>query len=293
MRCLRPFRLPSGLTVNCGSCRSCRVNRSTSWTIRLLYELEDWQEAAFITLTYSDEKIPEDYGLHKSELSGFIKRLRSRFAALGSNIRFFGVGEYGTDNRSMPIGFEHGRPHYHIIVFGVDAENEEHRKIIYECWKRCDSYLLISGRGVERVNRATCAYVAGYIQKKLNGNFGKEVYEDRQPPFMLCSKRLGLKAFERKKDRLFNTGFLYYGQNKIGIPRYFRQKYDYHLDFEDKGLALATLADKFENEKHLEFNSVSQKKRFFDDWLRKKQFDYADAVDKDFRQKQKIRGGKI
>lgn len=293
MRCLRPLRLANGLTVNCGSCRACRVNRSTSWTIRLLYELEEWQTAAFVTLTYSDEFIPEDYGLRKKDLSEFVKRLRERFRYIGSNIRFFGVGEYGSDIRNMPIGFDHGRPHYHLIIFGVDAENEDHKRIIYDCWKRCDSYLILSGRGVERVNRATISYVAGYVQKKLTGDYAKETYADRQPPFMICSKRLGLSSFERKKDRLLKNGFTYYGPHKIGIPRYFRQKFNHHLDFDGQKLALKTLSSMFEKDVKLDLNSVSIKKRFFDDWLRKKENDYADKVEKDFKQLQKIRGGKL
>lgn len=293
MRCLRPLRLANGLTVNCGSCRACRVNRSTSWTLRLLYELEEWKEAAFVTLTYSDEKMPEDYGLHKEELSGFIKRLRARFEYLGFKIRFYGVGEYGQDNRSMPIGIEHGRPHYHLIIFGVDSQNVEHRRIIYDCWKKCDEFLIVSGRGVERVNRGSIAYVCGYIQKKLNGDYGKELYEERQPPFMLCSKGLGLSSFEKKASRLLKNGFTYYGSHRIGIPRFFRKKFDYNLNFEAPGLARAYLAEKFEKDLKVSLNSLSQKTRFFNDWLRTKENEYADKVDKEFKQLQKIRGGKL
>lgn len=293
MKCLRPLHLANGLTVNCGSCRACRVNRSTSWALRLLYELEDWQEAAFITLTYSDEFMPEDFGLHKKDLSDFIKRLRSRFEYLGTKIKFFGVGEYGEDNRSAPIGIEHGRPHYHLIVFGVDSENEEHRKIIYDCWRKCDSYLIISGRGVERVCRSSISYVTGYVQKKLTGDYAKELYEDRQPPFMLCSKGLGFNSFVKKSDRLLKNGFTYYGPHKIGIPRYYRKKFNHHLEFEDKGLAIHVVVDKFKRELKELPDSVIARKRLFDDWLRKKQYDYSVNFEKDFRKLQKIRGGKL
>ena len=293
MRCLRPLRLANGLTVNCGSCRACRVNRSTSWTLRLLYELEEWQQAAFITLTYKDETLPEDYGLSKRDLQLFIKRLRERFGYIGTKIKYFAVGEYGNDNRSMPIGFEHGRPHYHLIVFGIDADSDEHKRIIYDCWRRCDSYLILTGRGVERVSRATISYVTGYVQKKLNGDYAKETYEDRQPPFMICSKKLGLSSFERKKDRLFKNGFTYYGPHKIGIPRYFRQKFNHHLEFEDKGLAMNFLVNKFMKENKNLPDSVVDRKRLFEDWLLKKQYDYAAQVEKDFKQLQKIRGGKL
>lgn len=293
MRCLRPLRLANGLTVNCGSCRACRVNRSTSWTLRLLYELEEWKEAAFITLTYSDEKIPEDYGLCKRDLQLFLKRLRERFGYLGLKLRYFAVGEYGQDNRTMPIGIEHGRPHYHLIVFGVDSESKEHRKIISECWSKCDEFLIISGRGVERVNRGSIAYVCGYIQKKLNGDYGRELYEERQPPFMLCSKGLGLSSFEKKASRLLKNGFTYYGSHRIGIPRFFRKKFNFNLNFEPTGLARAYLADKFAKDLKVPLNSVSQKTRFFNDWLRTKENEYADKVDKEFKQLQKIRGGKL
>lgn len=293
MRCLRPLKLSNGLQVNCGFCRACRVNRSSAWTLRLLYEFENWKEASFITLTYSDEEIPEDFGLCKRDLQLFLKRLRERFRYIGVKIRYFAVGEYGLDNRSMPIGIEHGRPHYHLIVFGVDAENESHRKIIYDCWRKCEPYLILTGRGVERVCRASISYVTGYVQKKLTGDYARETYQNRQVPFMVCSQKLGLEYFSHCSSRLLKNGYTYLGNKKIGIPRYFRTKYDYKLDFESKPLALEYLADKFQKEHNFELNSVSQKKRFFNNWIREKQADYADKVDKDFIHKKKIRGGKL
>ena len=77
MQCQKPVTLKSGVTVNCGKCMACRINYTSAWKLRLLYELSNWDDACFVTLTYKDERVPVDYALHKKELSGFFKRLRA------------------------------------------------------------------------------------------------------------------------------------------------------------------------------------------------------------------------
>ena len=76
----------------------------------------------FLTLTYNDDNLPSDVGLHKDDLQRFFKRLRKALDT--KKIRYFACGEYG-DTTS--------RPHYHAIVFGLGL-NEIDKKYVTDAW---------------------------------------------------------------------------------------------------------------------------------------------------------------
>ena len=75
-------------------------------------------ESIFVTLTYDDNQVPmndnADLILYKPDLQNFLKRLRKRKD--GERIRYFAVGEYGTQS---------GRPHYHLCLFGCGTGGSE------------------------------------------------------------------------------------------------------------------------------------------------------------------------
>ena len=91
------------LIVPCGTCIGCRLDRAREWAIRCYHESKCHVFNSFITLTYSDEKLPPRSELVKSDLQKFFKRLRDK----GYVFRYFACGEYG------PL---HGRPHYHLLL---------------------------------------------------------------------------------------------------------------------------------------------------------------------------------
>lgn len=123
MACFRPlvaFRLDDGsisfsaksgtisdeLKLPCGSCDGCRLERSRQWAIRCVHEAQLHEHNVFATLTYDDEHLPDDSGLHHKDFQKFMKRLRKT----GRNARYFMCGEYGATN---------GRPHFHACLFNV------------------------------------------------------------------------------------------------------------------------------------------------------------------------------
>lgn len=128
--------------------------------------------ACYITLTYDDDHLPGDGGVHKKELQNFFKRLRKRlFNERGIKIRYFACGEYGDQD---------GRPHYHAIVFGV--------------WLGLDLLKEEWGKGfVKRgyCNQKTCSYVAGYVAKKV-GSKASIRDKDKPKEFQLMSRRPGI-----------------------------------------------------------------------------------------------------
>ena len=75
--------------------------------LRCEHEVSLRDDNSWLTLTYDDENLPDNGSLRKKDLSGFLKRLRSRRS--GDVIRFFACGEYGG---------RFDRPHYHVLLFG-------------------------------------------------------------------------------------------------------------------------------------------------------------------------------
>lgn len=46
------------VTLPCGQCIGCRLERSRQWAIRCAHEASLYEENCFITLTYRDEDLP-------------------------------------------------------------------------------------------------------------------------------------------------------------------------------------------------------------------------------------------
>lgn len=178
--------------------------------------------SCWVTLTYDDAHLP--ITLRKDHLSGFVKRLRARFGE--RRFRFFGCGEYGE---------KRGRPHYHVILFGLGQEDSRE---IEASW----------GMGIVQVDRleaAAVAYVAGYTAKKLGiqqqpqfvyGEFEQldretgEITKGRhrnmlyQPPFLLMSRRPGIGGEARKYWRSWRKSAVWDGK-EVRVPRFLHEEY--------------------------------------------------------------------
>lgn len=56
MKCLHPWHDEKRqVWFNCGKCVNCRANKGSQWKLRCIYELDAWDSAIFVTLTYNDE----------------------------------------------------------------------------------------------------------------------------------------------------------------------------------------------------------------------------------------------
>lgn len=64
------------LTLACGQCIGCRLERSRQWAVRCMHEKQMHTSACFITVTYSDDQIPEGHELRHEDWQAFAKRLR-------------------------------------------------------------------------------------------------------------------------------------------------------------------------------------------------------------------------
>lgn len=263
MRCISPLtikHLINGkwfhdfkpyVTVPCGQCYACRVNRTSQWTFRLMLELTEWKDASFITLTYDDEHL-QSPSLVPDDLKNFWKRLRK--AIYPDKIKYYACGEYGDEN---------SRPHYHAIVYGLPYSLET-RVLLTKVWPFCDPLrFLYDSKGVAPVTIDDIAYVAGYCQKKLTGELGKEEYEKNGlvPPFSRSSRYLGLSAFSKNLEQVRKYGCVFWNGSQMPIPRYFRDKFDIVLPRDDDYIrerAKFVYGDDFKEEcmsyyRHLDF----------------------------------------
>ncbi|QCS37407.1 replication initiation protein [Tortoise microvirus 100] len=160
----------------CGRCEWCRKQQASIWSLRLQFEAMRWQNIGFVTLTYNDLHVPDGYNLSPEHLQSFLKRLRFY---LPYKIKFFACGEYGT---------KRGRPHYHLVIFGLKPEDYKYISIAWS-YGFVDVSPLLSANGL--------AYVAKYTTKKIGSM--KEVskhYSRRVVPFLRCSKFLGISFVE-------------------------------------------------------------------------------------------------
>lgn len=178
----------------------CRLSRSCEWAARLLHEKRFHTETSFITLTYDKEHLPKDGSLQLDHFQKFMKKLRKELHP--KKIRFFHAGEYGEKK---------GRPHYHAIIFGHDFYTD---RIDVQTSDRGDETWLspvlnrLWTHGTEnRIGAVTfesCAYVARYCTKKINGRQAESHYERicevtgeitrLKPEYATMSRRPGIGA---------------------------------------------------------------------------------------------------
>lgn len=239
MQCKHPIEKRPGQFVPCGCCVACRINETTDWSIRALYELHDFDNASFVTLTYNEENYPKDCSVHKEVLADWwdsfqhtVKREK------GFSPRIFSCGEYGSRT---------GRAHYHAILYGLNPDpfdkNNIDRRLIANSWKYCNKEMFDWNRfefnknAINFCNRETIQYVAGYIQKKLKSYQAKEAYEKNglQAPFKLASKKLGLNFALEQKDIIRENNFCVYNGFRVRVPRYFREKLNMTLPCASSG----------------------------------------------------------
>lgn len=194
----------------CGQCLPCRINKARVWTHRIMLENRTSSDSCFITLTYDEENCPDGGDLISSHLTNFIKRLRRRLEP--KKIRYFGVGEYGEKS---------GRPHFHLIIFGIGREFKWH---IEDIWKEGMTH-------VGEVNKDSSRYITGYVIKNWTRKDNEEL-KGRSPEFTRMSKMkggIGYEAIEKIGEKLRENEYfrkrivreLKYGKNhNMPLGRY-------------------------------------------------------------------------
>lgn len=225
---LKALNSTNPMTIPCGRCTGCRLERSRQWAVRCMHEAQLYPRNAFITLTFNNESLPEDYSVHVRTLQLFIKKLRK---SLPQKIRTFACGEYGDLNL---------RPHYHALIFNHDFDDKKYfnqtkqGEILYTS----DSLTDLWSYGhctTGAVTFESAAYTARYIMKKYTGDKADEHYTRQhpltkafhrvEPEFVTMSRRPGIGApwLERYKADVYPADKVIARGMVMNPPRFYDQ----------------------------------------------------------------------
>ena len=225
-----------------------------------MHEAQLHEENCFITLTYNDENLPEDWSLRPKDFQLFMKRLRKRF---GSGIRYYHCGEYGEKN---------GRPHYHALLFNFDFPDKK-------LWRQSRENPLYRSEELEKlwplghssIGDATfesAAYVARYILKKRTGPEAEDHYHyvdadgvvhRRLPEYTTMSRRPGIAAnwYARFGREVHSRDHTVIAGRKGRPPKF----YDEQLEKEDRQRYLEIKRRRKERGQAHEANNTPERRR--------------------------------
>ena len=221
------------VTVACGQCAGCRLERSRVWAVRIMHEaaFHDQDECHFITLTYAPEHLPPLGTLVTKDWQDFARRWRKKIG----KFRYFHCGEYGD---------EKGRPHYHACVFGMtlpdlihDGKTNSGEDAYYS-----ETLEQIWGKGKTQVGELTfesAAYVARYVMKKVNGKKKEEghynvndeegnVVGELKPEYTTMSRKpgIGKKWIEKYASDVYPRDEVIINAKRTRPPKFYDGHYE-------------------------------------------------------------------
>ena len=246
------------LQLPCGQCSGCRFRRSASWAARCMHEALLYRNNCFVTLTYNSDHVPLDGSLRKSDAQKFLKRLRKKYIPKcpfpkddfhkirraewhqANQIRYYYCGEYGD---------KFGRPHYHFILFNHDFSDKKFwkkSKSGFPCFRSpsLEELWPFGNSEIGNVTFESCAYVARYVMKKINGELADTHYLRHDPDgrvykilpeFTNMSLKPGIGAqwFEQySKDVYPHDYVVLSGGRKMQPPKYYDGLYELTHDAE-------------------------------------------------------------
>lgn len=154
------------------------------------------EKSSFVSLTYSEETVPCIRGFTSIEMTlvprdvqMWLKRLRKAVAP--ERLRFFAVGEYGTERE---------RPHYHVAVFGYEGCWYGDSRLSPDELCRCPSCVLLRGTWPKgfvhqgTIELKSMQYLCSYM---LKGMYRRDDVRlrGREPEFRRMSLRPGIGAY--------------------------------------------------------------------------------------------------
>lgn len=211
------------LSLPCGQCIGCRVERSRQWAMRCVHESRLYERNSFVTLTYNDDNCPNSLEYRNFQL--FMKKARKKLGPF----RFYMCGEYG--ERTF-------RPHYHALLFGLSFDDmyywrqSESGCRVYRS-STLESLWTLGNCEIGEVTFESAAYVASYCVKKITGDAAEEHYTRVDsstgeivkvlPEFSKMSLRPGIGArfVAKYRDDIYPHDYVIVDGRKVKPPRYY------------------------------------------------------------------------
>lgn len=222
MKCNTPkvFISPSDnetlISVPCGKCISCQVNKSQNWSFRAEVELKNCVTACFITLTYENNYLPEYHRDDKylieytnEHLKKFYKNIRNNISRYNVFRRFHTEFTIKLDQDCQTKGLRYmtvpelgektSRFHHHSIMFNLPfvQNNIVSKNELINFLKSCWPYGLVH---VGEVNTKSINYVAKYcVKDSEDRNIGVKL------PRVSVSKGFGLQYLTPEMINYYKT----------------------------------------------------------------------------------------
>lgn len=215
-------RVARALTLPCGQCIGCRLERSRQWAVRCVHESQLHELNSFVTLTYNEESCPTSLCYRDFQL--FMKRLRRE----QGRVRFYMCGEYGETFR---------RPHFHACLFGCHFADRVFYRRVGSGFNLYRSEVLerlwpFGFSSIGDVTFESAAYVARYIVKKVTGAAAAMHYvtddgEVLEPEFTRMSLKPGIGArwYEKFSSEVYPRDYVVVRGVKCKPPRYYDKRY--------------------------------------------------------------------
>ena len=198
---------------------------------------ENGYQSAFITLTYDDRNLPQEYvdrntgqvygpgTLNPDDHIEFTNKLRMRLYRKGLSFRYYMCGEYG-DKLS--------RPHFHYLIFGYGFPDQyewtRHNGVQYYRSPELEKIWSYGNSLIGECNVDSAAYTTAYVFKKQTGKKASDHYRqddgtELYPEFARMSRRPGIGAswFEKYGiSDVYDSGdFIVINGKKYSTPRYY------------------------------------------------------------------------
>ena len=248
------------LTIPCGQCVGCRLERSRQWAVRCVHEASLHEDNCFITLTYNNESLPEDGSLNKKHFQDFMKRLRKKYK--NKKIRYYHCGEYGDKNF---------RPHYHAIIFGLQFDDQKlftvnNGEKLYTS-EKLEKLWPFGFSTIGTVTFESAAYVARYVMKKVNGKNAKNHYErvdsntgeiySLVPEYNTMSRRPGIASgwFDKYKDDVYPSDNIHLREKTFRPPKFYDKMYEHLMPNEMEKIKMQRMNNM---QKHVKDNTAER-----------------------------------
>lgn len=241
------FDIVRSLSLPCGQCIGCRLERSRRWAMRCMHEASLYERNCFVTLTYDQEHLPRRGQLDYAEFQRFFKRLR-KFAD-PCRVRFYMCGEYGPSC---------GRPHFHSCLFGFDFPDRRHWKItdsgsaIYRS-QSLENLWPFGFSSIGDLTFQSAAYVARYCVAKVTGFNSRYHYArvDGDGPYQLVPEfnRMSLKPgigarwLEKYQSDVFPRDYVIINGVQCRVPDYYDKLLERRFPDEIEDIKAARVAE--------------------------------------------------
>lgn len=234
MKCLNPLLSKRSIPfhyVPCGQCYYCRLRVRNEWVCRILLEKAVSKSSFFVTLTYDNEHLPDNFGVNREHIKSFIDSLRRRFLKDGVKMRFYLMSEYGGRTK---------RPHYHAHIFlDRDVDKQTFYNYLVRYWKH----------GFVHVGRTTIKSVFYTTKFHVLPKEHFHIYPVKN--FHVVSSGLGSEWVNRYGKWYLDNSLKYFqiGDRKMNFPNYIAKKIGF-LPSDPQALNLFSEFNSFADRQH-------------------------------------------